>query len=110
MLLFFLVLRSACVGAAGRPCIIGRILGVVAQVSDPRAVAVARREVDAVRRSQHLFQVALAVGQRLPQIEVDTALSAASRASCSFTERMMSEARPGFSAAASGRTGGMDST
>ena len=30
--------------------------------------------MDAVRRSQHLFQVALAVGQRLPQIEVDTAL------------------------------------
>ena len=74
MLLFFLVLRSACIGTAGRPCIIGRILGVVAQVSDPRAVAVARREVDAVRRSQHLFQVPLAVGQRLPQIEVDTAL------------------------------------
>ena len=30
--------------------------------------------MDAVRRSQHLFQVTLAVGQRLPQIEVDTAL------------------------------------
>ena len=30
--------------------------------------------MDAVRRSQHLFQVALAVGQRLPQVEVDAAL------------------------------------
>ena len=47
---------------------------MVAQIGHPRAVAVARREVDAVRRSQHLFQIALAVGQRLPQIEVDTAL------------------------------------
>ena len=48
---------------------------MVAQVGDPCAVAVAGREVHAVRRGDHLLQVALAVSQRLPQVQINAALA-----------------------------------
>ena len=79
-------------GAAGRPGAAGGVEGVAAQVVDPGAVAVARRQVDPVRRGADRLQVS------------------ASWASCSFTRRRLSLVRPGRSAAASGRTGGMDWT
>ena len=63
------------VRAAQGPGIGGGILGVVAQVGDPGTVAVARREVDAVRGGQHLFQVALTVCHSLPQVQIDAALA-----------------------------------
>ena len=78
----------------GVQALVRGILCMVAQVGDPGTVAVARREVDAVRGGQHLFQVALAVGHSLPQVEVDAALvCAASWASCSFTERRTSRGK-----------------
>ena len=43
------------VNAAHRPGIIRAVLGVVAQVGDPRAVAVACREMHAIRRCKHLL-------------------------------------------------------
>ncbi len=48
---------------------------MVAQVGDPCAVAVAGREVHAVRCGDHLFQVALAVSQCLPQVQINAALA-----------------------------------
>ena len=47
-------------------------------VGDPRAVAVACREMHAIRRCKHLLQVALAVGKGLPQVKVTHPLLAAS--------------------------------
>ena len=70
------VLRSlSAVHTAHRPGIVGRILCMVAQVGEPGAIAVASRQVDAVRRCQHLFQVALTVGQGLPQVQIHAALA-----------------------------------
>lgn len=43
------------VNAAHRPGIIRAVLGVVAQVGDPCAVAVACREMHAIRRCKHLL-------------------------------------------------------
>ena len=63
------------VNAAHRPGIIRAVLGVVAQVGDPCAVAVAGRKVHAVRCGDHLFQVALAVSQCLPQVQINAALA-----------------------------------
>ena len=48
---------------------------MAAQVVDPGAVAVAGRQMHPVRRGADRFQVALAVGQCLPQVEVDAALA-----------------------------------
>ena len=48
---------------------------MVAQVGDPCAVAVAGREMHAIRRCKHLLQVALAVGKGLPQVKVNASLA-----------------------------------
>ena len=47
---------------------------MVAQVGDPRAIAVAGAQMHTIRCGKHLLQVALAVRKRLPQVQIDAAL------------------------------------
>lgn len=98
------------VNAAHRPGIIRAVLGVVAQVGDPCAVAVACREMHAIRRCKHLLQVALAVGKGLPQVKVNASLAGGQLSQLLVHTAQHIRCKAGLFGSCEGRTGGIDCT
>ena len=85
-------------------------LGVVAQVGDPCAVAVACREMHAIRRCKHLLQVALAVGKGLPQVKVNASLAGGQLSQLLVHTAQHIRCKAGLFGSCRGRTGGIDCT